>query len=418
MDWEPAGGVLPIPGEPDGTMKIFVKGLNSCGMRRTNVQRYIDYLSANGHEIVAHPNQSDITLLWTCAFRGDFRDNSLAEIRRYLNEFDTELIVAGCLPDIDRQRLLEEFPGRVLDWRDEEAKMERFFGANGKRFNEIPLVLGEAPLCDDVDAFKKENPGKEASFVDQFIKLFVAEGCRFTCTYCAEILAFPPYRSFPEEVLIETCRELVERTGRYRVMLLGDSIGDYGCDTGSSLPALIRRLQEVDARLRFGLQGFNPAHFVKHGDDMAAFLRSGTFCHLQLPIQSASERILAAINRPYCRADIDRVFALLQEMAFTAIDTHLIIGFPGETDEDFEESLAFVLQYRPHYVLVSQYMETPAMPSSHLPDKVSAETKKRRLERAAECIKGAGILCNTDDSELSLRRCQTLNRIEKSLTAV
>lgn len=390
-------------------MKVCLKGLNSCGMRKTNVQRYRDYLLKNGHEIASHPKDSDIVLLWTCAFRGDFRDNSISEIKRYLKEYDAELIVCGCLPDIDKEMLKENFSGRFINWRDDEKKMEQYFGAPNIRLSEIQTPLSENSLCDDVEKFRQENSDKDASFVDQFNKLFVIEGCRFECSYCSERLAFPPCRSFPEDELVEACRVMTEKTSKLEVMLLGDSIGDYGHDIGSSLPNLIRKLKTINPDLKIALQGLNPASFIKYYDEMEGFLHDGDIRHLQLPIQSASDRILKLMNRPYRRADIDRVLNLLNKVDFSEFDTHLIIGFPGETEEDFEETIKFVLHHKPKYVLVNRYMESPVMPSSKLPDKVNDDTKNKRLRSAESRIKSAGILCNTDYSELSAERCRRLN---------
>lgn len=393
-------------------MKVFVKGLNSCGMRKTNVERYQDFIRSNGHELVQDPRESDVVLLWTCAFRGDFRDNSLSEIRRYLKEYRGELIVAGCLPDIDHELLKKEFSGRVLHWKNDEAKLEEFFGSPKKKFSEVPRKMGERPLTDDIDRFRRENPGKDVSFVEQFIKLFIAEGCRFECSYCAEILAFPPYHSFPEDQIVAECKKLVAETGRYDVMLLADSVGDYGCDIGTTLPNLIRKLKAVDPKLRIALQGYNPAHFIRYFDEMKEFLEKGWIRHMQLPIQSASPKILKLMNRPYVREDLDRIFSFLNQLGFKEFDTHLIIGFPGETEEDLAETLSFILRHRPKYVLASGYMETPQMPSSKLPCKIDQSTKLRRLEKMAEEIKKAGILCNSDNSELSRNRFYTLNKID------
>lgn len=392
-------------------MKVFIKGLNGCWMRKTDIQRYRDFFLANGHELVDDPAESDVTLLWTCAFRCDYRDNSLAEIERYQGEFAAELIVAGCLPDVDPELLRKQFQGRVVNWRDDEKKLEEYFGAPGEKLSAIPRMVSERKLHDDVAKFKTENPDKDATFADQFIKLHVAEGCRFECTYCSERLAFPPYHSFPEDELVEACRRVVEATGQLEVMLLGDSIGDYGHDIGSSLPALIRRLKTVHPGLKIAFHGLNPGHFIRFYDDMVEFLRNGDIHHIQLPIQSASERILKLMRRPYTRSDIDKIFGLLNSIGFTAFETHLIIGFPGETEEDLEETIQFVLRQRPRYVLASGFMEAPAMPASRLPGKVDAETKSQRLREAGARIRATGIICNTDDSELSAARFRALNLI-------
>lgn len=392
-------------------MKVFVHGLNSCGMRNTDVQRYRDFLIANGHELVNSPEDSDVVLLWTCAFRRDMRDNSLAQIKHYKMNHKVELVVAGCLPDIDRKLLNEYFKGHIINWRDDEMKMEEFFGSPNKKLSEIPRVLFKEKMYDDELTFRKENRDADVPYIGRYIQLYVSEGCPFECTYCSERLAFPPYRSFSEDEIVETCRRQVEHCERKTVVLLADSIGSYGCDTGISLPGLINRLKAIHPDLRIAMQGFNPFHFLKFYDEIVEFLRSGLIVHLQIPYQSASDRILKLMKRPYNRADIENVFSRINEIGFTEFDTHIIVGFPSETEEDFKESVQFALRHRPKYVLLNGFMETPGMVAAKLSGKVGPETIRSRLREAEFRLKAAGILCNCDDSDFSKERFKRMNKI-------
>lgn len=392
-------------------MKVAIKGLIPCGIRKVDLQQYRDFFESNGHEVVEDPAESDVILLWTCAFRGDFRDNSIAEIKRHQREFRAELIVAGCLPDIDGELLRQHFRGRVIAWREDEQKLEEYFGGGGATFRQIRRAVAEDKVCDDAAVFRALNPDKDAWFGDQFVKLFVAEGCRFQCTYCAERLAFPPYRSVPEDALVEACRRVVEKTGQHDVMLLADSLGDYGHDIGSSLPRLIRKLRGADPALQIALHGLNPADFVRHYADMVEFIRKGDIRHLQLPIQSASDRILRLMRRPYRRTHLEKIFGFLKEVGFKEFETHILVAFPGEREEDHEATVDFVLRFRPRYVLASGFMETPAMPAAKLPDKVDGDTRRRRLTDVETRLRAAGIICNTDESALSVDRFHRLNLV-------
>jgi len=393
-------------------MNVFIKGFNGCWMRKTDIQRYKEFFLANGHSIVNNPAQSDIILLWTCAFRRDYRDNSLAQIKYYENEFDAEVVVAGCLPDIDADLLRTSFKGRVLNWRDDTVKMKEFFHPTRQQLSDITRTVHENRLCDDVAEYRKQHPDRAASFADQFIKLHVSEGCRFECTYCSERLAFPPYRSFSADQLVDACRRTIRESGYKEVMLLGDSIGDYGHDSGTSLPALMGRITMLDPEVTISLHGLNPAHFLQFYDAMTGFLHKDVIKHISLPIQTASDRILRLMNRPYTLEGIDKIFQLLHSSGFRGFETHLIIGFPGEREEDFEATMDFVLRHRPHYVLASGFMEASGAPAAMLPDKVDEVTKRDRLRRARQRMHAAGIICNTDDSELSTARFHTLNFID------
>jgi MiaB/RimO family radical SAM methylthiotransferase len=380
-------------------------------MRKQKLQQYHNFLIANGHEIVKNHSESDVILLWTCAFRKDVRDNSLSEIERYQRESKAELIVTGCLPDIAPDLLGKCFKGRVIRWCDDREKMEKFFGCKKCTFDSISPTFVEGSLCTDTETYRKENPDKDVTFHDQFIKLIVSEGCNYQCSYCSERLAFPPYRSFSEAELIETCRRMTDKTGHLEIMLLADSLGDYGCDSGSNLPALIRELKTLHPDLKIALNNLNPAGFIKFVDDMVEFLQKGYIRHLNLPIQSASEHILKLMNRPYTRKDIDKIFTLLNNINFTEFDTHLIVGFPGETEDAFKETVRFILRHRPKYILASGFMESEGMAASKLPDKVDDITKSLRLLDIEKQAKAAGIICNTDSSELGSERLRRLNYV-------
>jgi tRNA A37 methylthiotransferase MiaB len=221
---------------------------------------------------------------------------------------------------------------------------------------------------------------------------------------------FPPYHSFTEDSLIEECSRIVKESGKREVILLADSLGEYGKDNGSNLPTLMRKLKKIHPELKIALNNLNPANFIQDFNEMATFLKNGDIRHLNLPIQSASQKVLSLMNRPYSRVNLDRIFNLLNDIGFVEFDTHIIIGFPGEREKDFDETIRFILHHRPKYVLTSRYMETPEMPSARLSDKVDIETMNQRSRETLRRIKDAGIICNTDDSDIAKDRLQRINR--------
>lgn len=388
-------------------MKVFIRGLNGCVMRRQKLLQYRNFLVGNGHTIVGMPAESDIILVWGCAFRSDFRDSSLAVIEHYFKDTRADLIVTGCLVDIAPERIIRDPRIKLVAWRDDAKELNRIFAARQDLDSFLP-VFAEGRVCQDTAKFRMENPEKDATFHDQFIKLVVAEGCHFKCAYCSERLAFPPFRSFAEDKIIASCRKMIEETKVTDVMLLADNLGQYGQDTGSSFPSLVRKLKSIHPDITFAFNNLNPVYFLKFIKEMRFFIKNGYLKHLNLPIQSASDKILKLMNRPYRKKDLVRMFDTLRELQFKSFDTHVVVGFPGETDEDLSTTIDFLLQFKPRYVLASRYMEANRAPSAKLPDKVDEATTLRRLNRIARDLNQAGILCNTDESELSKKRIDRL----------
>jgi tRNA A37 methylthiotransferase MiaB len=392
-------------------MKVFVKGLNTCNQRDQNVEQHKAFITANGHQLVDDPALADTVLLWTCAFRADVRDNSLQQLADYERTYpNAKVVAAGCLPDIAGERLDGGFGGEVVPWKREQERLGEMFRVDGPALERCAEVFVEPALCEDTAAHRAENPESDVTFYDQFIKVLVAEGCPFNCTYCSERLAFPDFRSFPEDALVDACRKVVERTGRRDVALIGDCPGEYGRDSGSNLPRLARRLLEIAPGIKLVLTQMHPRDFLNHFDDFMALIREGHVRHVNLPLQSASDRILKLMGRLYERADIERILAAFSEVGFRNYDTHIIAGFPGETDADFEQTVEFLLEHRPRHVLMSAFMESPDMAAARLPDKVPAEVTARRMAEAEKRFQAAGIMVNSEAGALMADRLKRLNQ--------
>lgn len=390
-------------------MKVYIKGLNSCVMRRGKLTQYERWLQEWGHEIVDRPAEAERILIWSCGFRGDVRDNSLERIAQFESDYPAALVItAGCLPDIDRELVRGAVSGPLVSWKNDFSELEELFGQGQADREDRPHMV-EPKLCDNAGEYRRDHPGADVQFHDEFIKLLISEGCEHTCTYCSERLAFPPYRSFAPELLVMQANQMVKATGDPKIVLVADSLGQYGCDIGSSLPALIRELCASVPRARIALNNLNPADFIKMFDEMVELIGAGMLEHINLPIQSASDRVLKRMNRAYRSDDIARIFAMFRQKNFYRFDTHVILGFPGEDEVDYLATESFVKLHRPAYVLASQYMESPGMPSARLDNHCASDVVKERCSRFFSTLSAAGIICNIERGEIVQERLERLN---------
>ena len=292
---------------------IHTVSLNSCYMRKQNIEKYKNALIARGG-VISDEKDSDSVYIWTCAFRRDALENSVKKIRAVRAAYqEKKIYICGCMPSIapeETKHLAEEVNAEIIPWKNE-----------GKYFPDEALkscdcVYAEPPFCEDVEKYKRENPGKPIAFPDSFVKVSISEGCTCNCAYCSEKWAFPPYKSFPKEDIVSRCRDLVRESGNYRIMLLADSPGEYGIDKGYDITMLMEELYALDARISIALNNFHPFFFLKYFDYFMGKICQGKISHVNLPIQSGCSSVLKKMNRRYGKADLEKIFSAFIDKIF------------------------------------------------------------------------------------------------------
>ncbi|HLP05524.1 MAG TPA: radical SAM protein, partial [Paludibacter sp.] len=225
------------------------------------------------------------------------------------------------------------------------------------------------------------------------IKLFISEGCTFRCSYCAEIKAFPEYKSFPLSKIVEEAKRMVEKTGEKRLCLWSDDTGAYGTDIGLTLPDLLDALVKEIAGAKISIIQINPFYWNKYKDRILQHVQTGTVFQIEAPIQSANNRVLELMKRPYTNDELRGLFGPVKGIAGFELLTHMIVGFPSETEEEFMETLNFILEFKPRWVLTSAYMSVPDTVAACMEHHLSGEERYRRIQYAYEKMKKMGIVC-------------------------
>lgn len=381
-------------------MKVFVKGGTSCMNRKGDLYRYRKYITSCGHDVVDKEEDADTILVWCCAFREDYRESSYHLMNELQNNSNAEVILCGCLPAIDPDGVKQRFKGQYFSWKDQEKALPELFGLtlNGglektdRRFVEVAI--------EDIENYKETHPESKVVFHDQFMKLFISEGCSLRCSYCSEIQSFPKYKSFPLGKLVSEARRVYELTGQNKILFCGDSIGDYGPDIGSTLIELIERILDINESIQVGFNNFNPLHLKNYLDQLLEFIRANKICFMDLPIQSASDRILSLMDRIYKVKDIEEIFSKINETGFKELETDVIIGFPSETDEDFEKTVDFLVRHKPKYVQISPYMDAAGARSCHFDGKIDKKIIEERMKIIKDELKRHNVLFDSAGSNI------------------
>jgi tRNA-2-methylthio-N6-dimethylallyladenosine synthase len=351
-----------------------------CQMNVHDSERLSGSLEAAGY-VRAESGQADVVVINTCAVREN-ADNKLygnlgilASIKR---EHDgMQIAVGGCLAQKDKSVILEKAP-----WVDV------VFGTHN--MGSLPTLLerarhnGEAQLeiLESLDVFPSTLPTHRESTYSGWVSVSV--GCNNTCTFCiVPSLRGKEKDRRPGDVLAEI-RALVD-DGAIEVTLLGQNVNSYGVEFGDrrAFGKLLRAAGEIDGLERIRFTSPHPAAFTDDVIDAMAETPA-VMPQLHMPLQSGSDAILKAMKRSY-RSEkflgiLDRVRAKIPNAAIT---TDIIVGFPGESEDDFQETLRIVREARFASAFTFQYSIRPGTPAATLPDQVPKEIVQERYERLA-----------------------------------
>ncbi len=383
----PAGGTLPVAKSHQSHVthqpRKATYSLVSLGCPKNLVdsERMAGLLRKEGYCLVQHPQDADFAVVNTCGFIGDARKESLEVIREMLDLKQQGrlggVIVAGCLAERDREAMLRVCP-QIDQVVGVFARDEIVTAASRilRRANEGRLLFRPPPDTPLADANRLRLTPRHLAF------LKIAEGCDRSCSFCTIPKLRGPYASKPVEQVVAEAEELAA-DGAREVVLVAQDTSFYGRDLYGTprLAKLLTRLEAVDGLAWIRLMYLYPTDLT---DELIDIVASGQkiLPYLDLPLQHANDEILRRMRRPVGRAQIERLLdRLRQRIPSVVLRTTLMVGFPGETDRQFEELLDFVQQWRFERLGVFIYCREPETPSAELQGQVCEEVKGLRREQ-------------------------------------
>ncbi|MEY4293579.1 MAG: hypothetical protein RIR29_229 [Actinomycetota bacterium] len=354
-----------------------------CQMNVHDSERLSGLLEAAGY-VEGEPGESDVIVFNTCAVREN-ADNKLYGNLGILFEKkqenpDLQIAVGGCLAQKDRDTIVAKAP-----WVDV------VFGTHN--ISSLPALLERArhnqeaqvEIVEALETFPSSLPSKRDSTFSAWVSISV--GCNNTCTFCiVPALRGKERDRSPEDILAEI-RALVAE-GVIEVTLLGQNVNTYGVEFGDkgAFAKLLRACGEIEGLERVRFTSPHPAAFT---DDVIEAMAEthNVMPQLHMPLQSGSDKVLKDMRRSY-RSEkylgiIERV---RKAMPNASISTDIIVGFPGETEEDFLETVRVVEASRFAVTYTFQYSKRPGTPAAELPDQISKAVVQERYERLLEVV--------------------------------
>ena len=328
-------------------------------------------LEAAGHVKAASEDDADVVIINSCTVRQKAEEKAVGK-SGYLCSTGKIVGLMGCAVKRMGSDVFKRLP-------------RLSFAVGPRRFGLIPRILsegrypclevGDDEVPDGLDAHPVTRRAGTFAAVQSYVTVMI--GCDNRCSYCI----VPDVRGHewcrPADEIVAEVKSLAEH-GVKEVCLLGQSVLRYRDTSGSSFPALLRRLQEIDglARIRF-----TSAHPNGCTDELlAAYRDCPKVCrHIHLPVQSGSDRVLADMGRRYTRGQYLAAVAKLREFdPEIAVTTDVIVGYPGETEDDFEATRTLLDEAGIDNSFVFKYSPRPGTRAAALPDDVPQEEKERR----------------------------------------
>ena len=349
-------------------------------------ERFAGLLESAGYVPATPGELADVIVFNTCAVREN-ADNKLYGALSHLQPIklknkNLQIAVGGCLAQKDRGEILSKAPF-----------VDVVFGTHN--IDALPVLLERArieqeaqiEIIEALDVFPSTLPAKRDAAHSGWVSVSV--GCNNTCTFCiVPALRGREKDRRPADILNEI-KVLVDQ-GVLEVTLLGQNVNAYGVEFGDryAFADLLRATGQIEGLERVRFTSPHPRDFTDHVIEAMA-TTANVMPQLHMPLQSGSDRILQIMRRSYRQEKylgiIDRVRQAIPDAAIT---TDIIVGFPGETEEDFQQTLEVVKQARFTGAFTFQYSKRPGTPAAEMPDQVPADVVKDRYERLVELANG------------------------------
>jgi len=381
-------------------MRYYLLSLGCC-KNTVDSAGMSSLLQQAGYAPTEHPSAAEVLIVNTCGFIDIAKEESFAELRELAEARRPGqlLIAAGCLSQRYGRQLAEEVPG--LDgilgtrrWMEITALVEQL-SSDGDR----PLVkIGDPPAPPfpppQVGGERRGAPRSVVQGASAYLQ--IAEGCSAPCAFCAIPLIKGPARSRPVEAIVEEARQLAAQ-GVKEIILIAQDTTAYGRDRGQrdALSDLIEAMLKAAPQLPWlRLMYAYPQHITPRLIEVMA--RHPQVCHyLDLPLQHAHPDTLRRMNRPPGVDSVRRLIAALRRaMPDIALRTAFIVGYPGETEEEFQALLDFVEEMAFDRVGVFTYSREEGTSAAALPGQIPDRVKEERYQRLMELQQGISLARN------------------------
>jgi tRNA-2-methylthio-N6-dimethylallyladenosine synthase len=353
-------------------------------MNEHDSEKLAGILSAQGMVPARRAREADVILLNTCAVRKKAADKVFGRLGRLrpLKKANPDLVigVCGCVAQMEQDAIFRRAPYVDI------VMGPRHLGSLAALVRQARLHRHQLAVMDPRDHLLPDEPQTALRTSRAKAYLTVMEGCNKGCTFCIVPTTRGRESCRPPGAILEEARALVE-AGYLEIEILGQNVNAYRSQ-GWDFTRLLSAVSKVRGLRRLRFTTSHPLHFKNSIPDLMA--AQPVLCpHVHLPVQSGSNAVLARMRRGYTREEyLSRIAYARSRVPGLALSTDIIVGFPGETEEDFQETMQIVRDVRFHQVYAFLYSPRPGTAAATLRDGVPRRVKSARLQRLLELQRG------------------------------
>jgi len=405
---------------------VCIKFALGCPRSEHDAEKLVKYFKANDWHVTYKFQDADIILLFTCGFNQDAEETSVLNIFNVKREMkkNAKLIIFGCLPGINENRLkdmnVSTITKRSIHDLDNliSAKVKLCNIKDPNKFNgyikiknkDYNLINRLRIFYFRMNKFIKQFTWKNLSFTDiiQLINYFhnkitmishafekksylpfpneifnikISQGCLDECSYCAIRFSDGPFQSKPLNIILDEFNKGLKEKYHF-IRLIGSDVGAYGQDVDKNIVILLKELFKFKENFKIIWTDFHPRWLIKYFNELLDIIVSNShrIGYIGFPVQSGSDKILNLMNRDYTIKEFKNcIINIKKKCPKLRINTQILVGFPGETEEDFEHTIKLLKTIEFYHVLYFKYSDRPNISASLLSDKLPSYVIDRRI---------------------------------------
>jgi MiaB-like tRNA modifying enzyme len=362
--------------------KVYIKTFG-CALNQSDSELMAGLLKQARFEIVDNPEDAFVIIINTCTVKGPSESKFFTYLEKLKKEYKyKKIIITGCIP------------------QTEPKKLQGYPLLGTSQLTNIVQLVEETMHENPVEMLSKEKlprlnlPKIRKNPVIEIIP--ICEGCLGEpCAYCKVKAARGELRSYPKEEIIQQARDAIQHRIP-ELWLTAQDTGCYGKDINSSLPELLGELIKIPGNFKIRLGMLNPNHLLEFLDKLIEIYKSEKmFKFLHIPVQSGNDHILKSMKRKYTAEQFKEITnRFRREIPEITIATDIICGFPGETEEQFNDSVKLIRYLMPDVLNVSKFWPRPKTKAAKMKHQVPGEERKKRSTLIAYIAENVGKLRN------------------------